>query len=428
MKKLAMITMAAVLASTSLFANGAQESKTQGSDSATLRMSWWGGDVRHTATLNTIEAFEKANPNITVEGEYSGWDGYYQKIVTQLAGETAADIIQIDQPWLSELSSKDQVFAEITPDMVDLSQFDANFLKNYCTYDGKLLGLPGGTNADCLLIDKKMLSENGIDPATIWTWDNMVTFGTQIHETNSDNYLLNTDPVTFATIWFEIYLSQVAGHLVNADKTIGFTEAQAEQTFTYFKQWFDKGVVEPFSKSSLYFNNAQENPTWVNGNTAIYLNWVSTIPIAANTRSSIDPDTAAIPVMDNALNTGVLCRPSQIFTIYAKTKNKDASVKLLNYIFENEEAIKILGTCRGVPSTSKGREVLSKNNLLSTLLEKATNEGIAQAGDAQNQYEMNSNIIQNIQDVCDEFGYGKLSPHQAAQKLVSTINETLTTI
>ena len=427
MNKLAIITMAALLASTPLFANGSQESQTKGADSAALRMSWWGGDARHTGTLDAIDAFEKANPNITVEAEYSGWDGYYQKIVTQLAGETAADLIQIDQPWLSELSSKDQVFAEITPDMVDLSQFDANFLKNYCTYDGKLLGLPTGINTETLFLDKKILSENNIDPTT-WTWDNIVIYGTQMHQANNDKYLINTDPQSFATLWFPIYLSQVAGHLVNPDKTIGFTEAQAEQTFTYFKQWFDKGVVEPFSKSSLYFNKSEENPTWINGNSALYLNWVSTISKSLNSKPANNTATTTIPVMDNAVNSGVISRPSQLFTIYAKTKNKDASLKFLNYLYSNENVIKTLGTCRGIPATTSARKILKENSMLSEIEEHATNEGIAQAGDAQNQYEMNSNITQNIQDVCDEFGYGKLSPRQAAQKLVSLINETLTTI
>lgn len=38
----------------------------------------------------------KKNPNITIEAEYGSWDGHYQKLVTQLAGGTAPDLMQTD--------------------------------------------------------------------------------------------------------------------------------------------------------------------------------------------------------------------------------------------------------------------------------------------------------------------------------------------
>ena len=44
-----------------------------------LRFSWWGGDERNEATLKVIEAYEKEHPNVTIEAEYSGDDGYQAK-------------------------------------------------------------------------------------------------------------------------------------------------------------------------------------------------------------------------------------------------------------------------------------------------------------------------------------------------------------
>lgn len=60
----------------------------------TLRFAWWGGDSRHTATLEAIAAYEKQNPNVKIEAEYQGYDGYNDKILTQLAGGTQPDIMQ----------------------------------------------------------------------------------------------------------------------------------------------------------------------------------------------------------------------------------------------------------------------------------------------------------------------------------------------
>ena len=65
-------------------------------ENITLRFAWWGGDERNEATLKVIEQFEAAHPNITIEAEYGGSDGYHDKLATQLASGTAADIVQVD--------------------------------------------------------------------------------------------------------------------------------------------------------------------------------------------------------------------------------------------------------------------------------------------------------------------------------------------
>lgn len=38
----------------------------------TMRVSRWGGDSRHKATLAAVDAYAKANPGVTIEAEYGG--------------------------------------------------------------------------------------------------------------------------------------------------------------------------------------------------------------------------------------------------------------------------------------------------------------------------------------------------------------------
>ena len=40
------------------------------------------------------------DPHVKIEGEYGGFDGYLEKLTTQLAGRTAPDIMQIDIAYL----------------------------------------------------------------------------------------------------------------------------------------------------------------------------------------------------------------------------------------------------------------------------------------------------------------------------------------
>ena len=102
MKKVVALTMAAAMFGTTLLAScggssggsGNNESGESGSsdEKITLRFSWWGGDDRHEATLAVIDAYEKEHPNITIEAEYSSYDGYAEKKTTEFASGTAPDI------------------------------------------------------------------------------------------------------------------------------------------------------------------------------------------------------------------------------------------------------------------------------------------------------------------------------------------------
>ena len=125
MKKGLAIALMLALSVCMVFANGSKEA-TSASKDIQLRMMWWGGDSRHKPTLAALEKYHELHPNVTVEGEPNGWDGYYQKLVTQVAGGTAADLVQIDQPWLAELCARGEVFVNLSDNPnIDLSEFDA---------------------------------------------------------------------------------------------------------------------------------------------------------------------------------------------------------------------------------------------------------------------------------------------------------------
>ena len=418
MKKKLFVSLLIVLMTASLvFAGGSSESS---SGKTELRMLWWGGDGRHTPTLEALDLYMEENPDVTIEGEYQGWDGYYQKIVTQLAGGTAADVLQIDQPWFNELCSRGDIFVEIDPSIIDISGFEAQLLE-YGTYEGKLYGLPTGVNVNTMVVDKNLLAKCGIDPDTVWTWENIITEGRKVHETDPSYYFNGCAPDTFR-YWWEMYMAQVAGGVVDEDKNVMFTYEQALQAFEYFKQWFDLGIVAPFAQTSLFYQHYQDNPDWINNKMAVGWEWISSME---NSIGSRDLETTTLPVFEGAANSGVLMRPAQIYVIPKSTKNATETQKLVNFLFNDPDAVDILGTCRSVPATSNAREVLAEKGKISSLVQKATDEGTAQAGWAQSTWQMNSDVCQAMQDVIDEFGYGRITPAEAASKMITSLESTL---
>jgi oligogalacturonide transport system substrate-binding protein len=160
----------------------------------TLRFAWWGSDSRHKATLDVINLYKQKNPNVTIEAEYGGFDGYEQKMKTQLAGGTAPDIMQLDQPWLAELTNGNELLLDLNNQAsIDLKNFDATYLKNFVTYNNKVVGLPMGTNGRTLVFNKTLAEKLGIRYDQAWTWDQILEEGKKLHEKDSKLYLMNSD-------------------------------------------------------------------------------------------------------------------------------------------------------------------------------------------------------------------------------------------
>ena len=106
-----------------------KKSSSGGDEQVTLRFSWWGGDERNEATLKVIEAYEKEHPNVTIEAEYSGDDGYQEKLSTALAGKTAADIIQMGPGWMPSYVKQGDFFIDLMS--IQIRWIYLVFQKNY---------------------------------------------------------------------------------------------------------------------------------------------------------------------------------------------------------------------------------------------------------------------------------------------------------
>jgi len=416
MKRLVSCALILAVAAASLAAAPAKQ--------ITLRFSWWGSDGRHQATLSAIKAFEAKNPGVKIEAEYGGWDGYYQKLVTQLAGATMPDIMQIDQPWVAELSNKGDVFLTIGAGAgIDLSGFDASFLKDFCSYKGQLKGLPTGLNGTSFLLDKDVLAAAGINSNTEWTWDSMLSEGSKVHKKDSKKYFLNMGPAIMS-MFVTRYINQLSGGVfIGEDKKLQFTKAQAEAAFAYFKKWQDQGVIVPASSSILYNNKEEENPAWINGQTACMFTWASAVDKVRASKPNVV--IKAEPVMPKAANSGILVRPSQVFAVSKDSEHPKEALAFLNFMFNDPEGIVALGSSRGVPPTAKARALLKEKKLMPAEVEQITNIALANRGKPQTTWAMNSEIGEIIADVVEQFAFDKLSPEKAASDLVTRLEQKL---
>ena len=141
-------TTAAAGGTTAQGTEAATTEKMEDSEPVTLRVSWWGGDSRHERLLALIDEFQKENPNIKIEPEYSAFADYRDKFTMQLTSGAAADIMAVDQPWVANIIGQGDFFVDLSqyPEL-DLEGFDSYVLDNFCKFDNGTFFIPAGVRS-----------------------------------------------------------------------------------------------------------------------------------------------------------------------------------------------------------------------------------------------------------------------------------------
>lgn len=124
-----------------------------------------GGNEDNLKTI--VEAFEKDNPDITVDVQTAAYADYFTKLQTDLAAGTEADVFDVDAGSFANIQANG-VLSEMTG--VDDSKYRTSVLDSY-KVDGKQYGLPTSFSNVVLFYNKDLFDAAGVDyPTTDWTW------------------------------------------------------------------------------------------------------------------------------------------------------------------------------------------------------------------------------------------------------------------
>lgn len=391
------------------------------SEPVTLRFSWWGGDARHKATLAAIAEYEKLHPNVKINGEYSGYSGYEQKLVTQLSGGTAPDIITVDSYWIYDLAAQGDMFANIYDQKnIDISSFNKNVL-DYYVLNGKLTGLPVGLNSFCLEYNKNLFKTMGIPEDTVWTWDNLLSIGSTVNKKDSSKYFLCQDS-NEARLLLKAYIEQKTGkELINSDGTLGFDRAAMLDALTYYKKLIDNKVIQSPKESAPFENNPTQNPKWINGDFATIIEYTAAFTVNQTNLKWPLGITKMPAAVDAKAKTDSV--PSMFIALNKDSKQLDEASKFVNWFFNDKGAAAILKDVRGVPPTQMARDILLSSNGLNTGVNNVVNKALENPSVRETAYTNNSEITKIMLDEIEKIGYNGASPETVTDEIMNSFNQ-----
>jgi multiple sugar transport system substrate-binding protein len=313
-----------------------------------LALTWWGNPTRNKNTQAEIDAYTKANPNVTISGQPGEFTSYWDKLATQTAGGQAPDIIQMDMNYISEYGGRG---ALLDLGSVDTSKFVAGTV-DPGKINGKLLGINAGINSAVILASPKIFEKAKMDlpDDKTWTWDQMIEIGAEAAAKAGVAFGVASLPQSDTL--FGAFVRQHGKELFT-ENGLGFDVAEAQAWYDYLLKGQKAKAFGTPEQSSEEQPKPLDQSAIVVGNAAMQYynsNQLEAISAAAGEQMKMlrFPSLAG-----KATERKAWYKASMLWSASAKTKNPEAAIAWINWFANSPEAANIDLAERGIPPNAE---------------------------------------------------------------------------
>ena len=334
------------------------------SDASSLVMAWWGNQTRNERTQTILDMYSEENPGVTIDGQFSEFNDYWNKLATAAAGHSMPDIVQMDYKYLQQYVNNN-LLVDLTPYIedgtIDVGNCNQDVL-NSAQVNGGLYALCNGINAPALLYNKTLLDENGITVKDNLTMDEFVTLSREIEEKTGykTNLCYNQN-------------EQFLEYFLRADDIVLYQDGKmggdsADSYVKFFKLYEDGikdgWVVDPSVFAERTIGSVEQDPL-VYGSSPATMSWCSfSYSNQLTAIKNAAPEGVEIGITTwpsgNPQKSDYL-KPSQFFAISTDSVNPKEAAKLLNYITNSVDCNNVLLAERGIPLSSSVAETIAPN-------------------------------------------------------------------
>ena len=355
MKKLFLTLLLALTVLALAAAGGRQEKETTETGEVVIRWAYWGSGARVTISQEAIDLYESRNPGIRVNPEVSGGAGdHFVKVDTQLAGGDGPDIIQMGGnifDYADVLLPLDAYAGKA----LNVSVIDPSAVASG-TINGQLKGVSTGVTMPCLVFNKTMIEKAGAPlPKKSMTYPEFRDYLAMLKgKLPAGVYPMqdigvmssNSTPFGYWTRFNGTPLYSAAG------KSTAVRAADARKYLELFKDFRDNGLIPPAEIASGFAETNADTSALIAGKVAIAFLYTNQLGgYQAATTDKLDlmefPGAAATKALWQA--------PSQFYTVNKDSAHPEETVKFINFLVNDPEAARILGSNRGASASASAR-------------------------------------------------------------------------
>lgn len=372
----------------------------------TLTVAWWGNDDRAAKYEESIDLFEEANPDVTVQTQFQAWDDYWTARNTEAAGQALPDVFQMDLSYLRQYGSTGQL-ADLAGSSIDTSGFEEALLSSG-QIEGAQYGIPTSQNTLALFYNGDLLDEVGIEPpAPGYTWEDYNAFAAEVSEAGAD-----MDPQVYGTgdytgtFWFFLqWLIQQGTEPFTPDGQIAFDEAQMTEFLNLASDLRDSDALFPAERTTQLLplggftvNEAASEMSWDNF-------------LAGYISDSGTENIQLLPMPSGDDGPQQFWKPSMLLSSGANSEHPEKAAALIDFLVNDPEVGRIFGTSKGVPAVAAQRDAMEveEGSVDATVLEYEESVAADVTEPAPLPVEGFGSIEAEYKRLAEELGYGNIT-------------------
>ncbi|WP_299958751.1 ABC transporter substrate-binding protein [uncultured Modestobacter sp.] len=328
-----------------------------------MRFSWWGSDTRHAATQELIDLYESQNEGVTIEGDFTGFADYWDRLATSTAGGQAPCLMQQDTRYVREYADRNALL-DLTPYIedgtIDTSDLDENVAETGAVEDATY-AIPTGVNAFSVVIDPQAYEAAGVPvpDGSSWTWDEMVETAAQVTQASGGQvYGMQAMGLNGGDTNFEVYAREQGEALFDENGEIGFTQDTLVDWWNIEKEASETGAEPPPSTTVEVFNGGVDQALVATGRGASGFWWTNELP-ALTAGAGRDLQFLQFPSAEGNGETGMYLKPAMFWAISSDCESPQEAAMFLDWLINSEEAVEIIKADRGLPVNTELRDQIA---------------------------------------------------------------------
>jgi multiple sugar transport system substrate-binding protein len=345
------IRLASAALGVALFATACGGGDASDDGSVTIRFSWWGNEDRAKITNQAVDAFEKANPGITVETESIDFNSYFDRLATSVAAGDEPDVITMGGAYPREYADRGVLLdlEQVSGDL-DLSKLDKSALANG-SFDDTQYGVPTGVNTYGLIANPAIFEAAGVAMPNddTWSWDDYVRIAREISANSPEGTFGSVDPTSPDTL--DLYANQKTGDgLYSEGGGLAIEKDTVRDWFDMTTELMESGATPPASVTAeLSGQPAPEQTLLGQGKAAMMFGW-SNLITAYREASGAELALLRAPGETTDEGTGMWLQASQLYTISKRSEHPEAAAKLIDFLISDTGAADLIKADRGIPA------------------------------------------------------------------------------
>lgn len=407
----------------------ASKSSSSASGSTSMTFTWWGNQTRNEQTQNAINEYQTENPGVTIDGQFSQWADYWQKLATNSAGGSLPDVMQMDYQYITQYANSGLLLdlsSYVSDGTLDSSKWDSNMI-SAGTIGGKFVGVCAGMNAPALIYNKDVTDAAGVTIKDNMTLDEFI----QVCKTIKEKTGYRTDCAYGTSLGLIEYMLRGDGVQMFGDGKLNVTADQLAKYYQFYADGMKDGwMIEPgvyaeisigsVEQSPMVYGSDPDNMSWCT------LSWSNQYVSYMKAANGKNLGITTWPSNDPAKSQYV--KPGQFFSVSANAKDPKAAVAFVNWLINSEKANDYLKGERGIPINSeiadyvKGQLSPDEVKVYDFVYNVVIPSSSAINPPYPNGY---SEVDKNLNSMLEQVAYGAVTPQDAAQQVVTEGNASL---